>query len=290
MYTIENDLLKIKINPTGAELSSVFNKLNELEYLWSGDVNFWGKKSPVLFPVVGTLKNNRYYYNGKSYELTRHGFAREMIFVVAEQGPGSITFNIQSNERTLRDFPFYFSFSIKYVLVENSLSVSYSIVNKGSSEMYFSVGGHPAFKVPVKEELEYEDYYLLFDKVEDAGRWPISKEGLIEPQPVVSVLNNTDRVQLSKELFYGDALVFKQLQSQQVQLRSDKDTAGLIFDFQGFPFVGIWAAKDADFVCIEPWCGIADSVDSSQDIKEKEGIITLDAGSVFERTWMVTIF
>ena len=288
MYTIENDSLKVIINPAGAELSSIINKTNGLEYMWSGDAKFWAKRSPVLFPIVGTLRNNTYFYNENSYQLSRHGFARDMNFGVTSQDAASVTFTIENNEQTLTVFPFHFTFSIKYILQENRLHVTYAVINKGTDKMYFSVGGHPAFKVPIAEGLTYEDYYLLFNKMENAGRWPISKEGLIESQPI-PLLDNTDRLQLTKKLFYEDAVVFKALQSDEVQLRSDKNAAGLSFTFKDFPFLGIWAAKDAGFVCIEPWCGIADSVNTNQDIKQKEGIIALDAGNLFERTWTVAV-
>ena len=174
MHTIENDILKVEINATGAELSSLINKTNGLEYMWSGDAKFWGKKSPILFPIVGTLKGNAYFYNGQRYELSRHGFAREMDFAVKEETADSITFEIYNNEHTFELFPFHFSFSIKYLLRQDTLFVTYSVENTGSDRMYFSVGGHPAFKVPLNESLQYDDYYLLFNKAENAGRWPIS--------------------------------------------------------------------------------------------------------------------
>jgi galactose mutarotase-like enzyme len=155
--------------------------------------------------------------------------------------------------------------------------------------MYFSVGGHPAFRVPLHDGLNYSDYYLHFDKTESSPRWPISPEGLIETKPH-PFFQNTDRLPLTKELFYKDALVFKDLTSNAVSLRSDKSERGWTMDFQGFPYLGIWAAKNADFVCVEPWCGIADSTSSNQQLKEKEGIEELTAGDIFERSWTLTIF
>lgn len=155
--------------------------------------------------------------------------------------------------------------------------------------MYFSVGGHPAFKLPITDKLAYNDYYLLFNKTENAGRWPISKDGLIEMESS-PLLNNTNKLALTKELFYQDAIVFKNLKSDEVELRTDKDSAGFGFSFTGFPYLGIWAAKDAGFICIEPWCGIADSVNSNQDLRDKEGIIKLEPSGNFERTWTITVW
>ena len=287
MYTIENDSLKVTVNPLGAELSGLFNKSTNLEYLWSGDAGFWGKKSPVLFPIVGTLKDNRYTSDEKSDRLSRHGFAREKMFKVLKQTEHAIAFQLNSDEDTLKVFPFQFSFSILYTIKANMLSVTYHIKNPGTEMMYCSVGGHPAFRLPLVEELGYDDYYLSFNKTENTGRWPISPDGLIENSSV-ALPENTNRLDLNRSLFYKDAIVLKHLQSDVIELKSDRHPAGLSFVFEGFPYFGIWAAKDADFICLEPWCGIADNVTSSQVFSEKEGIIHLPASETFERTWHVT--
>ncbi|MEO5593282.1 MAG: aldose 1-epimerase family protein [Chitinophagaceae bacterium] len=289
MITIENTHLRVVISPKGAELQSIYNKVLQMEYMWSGDPNFWGKKSPVLFPIVGTLKDDTYYYNEKAYQLGRHGFAREMDFSVTAQTAGTITFTLESNEATLAKYPFAFRFDVEYELTENSVKTTYRISNAGKSAMYFSVGGHPAFKIPVAEGAVYNDYYLEFNNPEHAGRWPISKDGLIETMST-EVFNQSNKLPLSKELFQKDALVFKGLSSNSVVVKCDKNTHGLLFDFTGFPYLGIWAAKNADFVCIEPWCGIADSVNTDQQLINKEGIHVLQPAKNFERTWSVTVF
>jgi len=289
MTLIENDILKVSIKTKGAELDSIYNKETNLEYMWGGDPAFWGKKSPVLFPVVGTLKNDIYYYNHKEYSLSRHGFAREMDFMVTAQTSSSAQFTLQSNEITFSKYPFSFRFDVIYSLKADKLVVNYKITNTGNDSLYFSVGGHPAFKVPLINDTVYNDYYLEFNKPETTGRWPISKDGLIESSPA-PLLNNKNRLSLSKELFYNDALVFKNLVSDKISLRSEKITNGLEFDFAGFPYLGIWAAKNADFVCIEPWCGIADSVTSDQQIVDKEGINKLAVKEIFERSWSVRTF
>lgn len=289
MFKIENDYLAITINHTGAELSSIYDKQEQLEYMWKGDPDFWGKKSPVLFPIVGTLKDNTFIFKGNEYQMSRHGFARDKDFVVTEQTQSTIKFTLLSDAETLKVFPFEFDFSILYTLENKCLSVGYMVNNLGNEKMYFSVGGHPAFKLPISNKLRYEDYYLQFNKVENAGRWPISKDGLIETASE-PLLINTDKMYLKKELFYKDAIVLKNLSSDEVQLKSLKDSHGFNFKFPGFPFLGIWAAKDADFICIEPWSGIADSVNASQHIEKKEGIENLAPGQGFERTWSVSIF
>jgi galactose mutarotase-like enzyme len=287
MYTIENDDMKVLVNQQGAELSSIVNKVNGLEYLWNADPAYWAKKSPVLFPIVGTLKEDKYYFEDKSYSLGRHGFAREKLFLLKEQTNESISFELLNDGDTIHAFPFQFSFVITYTVDKSSLHVRYLVTNTGSGDMYFSVGGHPAFRLPLAAGLKYEDYFLLFNKTEEAGRWPIDAQGLIEGGPV-PLLSGTDRLQLSKSLFYQDAIVFKELRSDEVQLKSERHPAGFSFSFKGFPYLGIWAAKDADFLCIEPWCGVADSVTTNQHLPDKEGIVSLKEGGEFERTWTLS--
>jgi galactose mutarotase-like enzyme len=289
MFTIENDLLKVNINAKGAELQSIFHKTHRLEYMWSGDPAFWAKKSPILFPIVGTLKNDEYFYNDKSYKLGRHGFARDMEFEIENQSADSISFSLRSNETTWQHFPFQFELVIKYSIEKDKLTVRYIVKNISEGDMYFSIGGHPAFNVPLVEGTEYTDYYLEFNKDEILPRWPISSEGLIEkiPEPF---LQSGNILSLNKELFYKDALVFKNPASSMIFLLSNKTNHGLHFNFSGFPYLGIWAAKNADFVCIEPWCGIADSVHSDQQIINKEGINKLSAGEIFERKWIASFY
>jgi galactose mutarotase-like enzyme len=288
MTTIENELLKVTIDPKGAELTSLTNKSVGLDYMWSGDPAFWAKHSPILFPIVGTLKQNTYHYNGKLYKLPRHGFARDLQFAVDNQAADSVTFVLYDDEDTRKVFPFPFAFRICYTLYKNSLAVSYEVINTGKEELFFSLGAHPAFKLPLVKGTQYNDYYLEFDQPETAPRWPISPDGLIEKTPS-PLLQNSRRIPLTKDLFQRDALVLKNLRSTIVELKSDKTPHSLRMDFPGFPYMGIWAAKNADFICLEPWCGIADSVDADQQLEHKEGINRLVPEEKFTRMWTVTL-
>jgi galactose mutarotase-like enzyme len=288
MQTLKNQNLSIKVNPKGAELTSVFNNENQTEYLWNADPAFWGKSSPVLFPIVGSLKGNMYRFGGQEYHLPRHGFARDREFKLEKSKENSATFLLTHDENTLKIYPFKFELRMIYTLENNTLKVTYSVKNIGETQMYFSVGGHPAFAIPLSENTAYNDYYLEFNKTETFKRWRLTQDGLIETQPF-DFLIDTNRIGLTKELFYDDAIVFKNLESTSVILKSDKTNHQLKFDFEGFPYLGIWAAKDANFVCIEPWCGIADSANHHQELTEKEGILCLSLEETFERTWRVTI-
>ncbi|HEU4902566.1 MAG TPA: aldose 1-epimerase family protein [Flavisolibacter sp.] len=289
MFHLENDKLKVAIDSKGAELKSVVHKGHGLEYMWGADPAFWAKTSPVLFPIVGQLKDNTYRHNGNSYQLPRHGFARDKEFMVVKQDDHHILFSLQCNDETLPVYPFEFTFYVAYLLEGDELSVTYRVQNTGGTDMFFSVGGHPAFRVPLANGTAYADYRLRFNKTETAGRWPITAGGQIGAAPA-PFLRNTDVLPLAKSLFEKDAIVLKHLQSDEVRLESDKTPHGLRFSFTGFPYLGLWAAPGADFVCIEPWCGIADSTDADGELAHKEGINKLAPTETFSATWKVQFY
>jgi galactose mutarotase-like enzyme len=289
MHSISNNVISIRAVNKGAELQSIYHQQHKLEYLWSGDPSYWAKKSPVLFPIVGGLKGNTYHYKGNGYQLSRHGFARDNDFDLAEQTNTSLTFSLKSDDQTKQVYPFDFLFSVKYTIAEDKVLITFIVENTGDENLLFSVGAHPAFTVPLIEGTDYEDYYLEFNENEDAGRWPLSKDGLIENE-VIPFLIRQNKLQLKKELFYKDAIVFKNLKSNSISILSDVTPHGLKVEFTGFPYMGIWAAKDANFVCIEPWCGIADSVNASGNLEDKEGIQTLQPKQQFERTYSIEVF
>jgi galactose mutarotase-like enzyme len=286
---IENADLRVAIKPQGAELDSIVHKHHQLEYLWQGDAAFWGKKSPVLFPIVGTLKDNRFTHEGKTYHLSRHGFARDKTFTVEQQSADTATFLLVSDEESLKNYPFSFEFRLHYALKDNTLSVTYDVKNTGDGLMCFSVGGHPAFRVPLVAETDYTDYFIELNAPETRGRYPLSKNGLLELKPN-PFLENADKIPLHPSLFDEDAVVLKHLSATRIAILSEKTPHGLRMTFDGFPYFGIWAAKNAPFVCLEPWCGIADSVNTTQALTEKEGINHLASGAHFERTWAVEMF
>jgi galactose mutarotase-like enzyme len=272
---IENDHLIVQIKQKGAELFSIVNKENQLEYMWRGDPAFWGKTSPVLFPIVGTLKKDTFLYKEKKYTLTRHGFARDYSFAIIEQKKDRVTFSLK--------------LVIHYALQKNSLAVTYEVLNKGNEQMYFSLGAHPAFKIPLTENSTYNDYYLEFAIPEDVDYWSLSDEGLIETKSH-PLLVNSNKLKLSKDLFYQNALVLKNFNSKQISLKSNVHPYGLDFQFEGFPYFGIWAAKDADFICLEPWCGVSDSVNHDQHLETKEGIQMIIPNEGWTRTWSVQLY
>ena len=287
--TLENKDLVVKVHSKGAELYSVVNRNTGLEYMWSGDSAFWGKTSPVLFPIVGTLKDDKFILGGNSYTLSRHGFARDAIFEGRQLAGDKAQFKLKSDETSLKKYPFDFSLTITYSLQADFLHVKYTVENSSKGEMLFSLGAHPAFKVPLTKGTAYEDYFLEFNKSETAPRWPISAKGLIEEKPV-NFLNDSERIDLRKEMFYEDAIVLKHLKSDCISLKATTHSHGLDFYFDGFPYIGLWAARNADFVCIEPWCGIADSVSHDQEFAKKEGIEKIGPNTSWSRIWKVRFY
>jgi len=288
MITIGNEQLQISINKRGAELTRILQKQFKLDYLWSADPAYWGKHAPVLFPIVGTLKDDTYFFEGQPYHLSRHGFSRERDFTVLNQTADSATFELLYDEETLAHYPFLFSFRIHYRVSENKLTCIYNVCNQGSVDMYFSVGGHPAFNIPLENGLNYTDYYLEFSDMETTPRWPLS-DNLIGLKPK-SFLESERVIRLSHDLFAHDAVVLKHLRSGYITLKSDRSVHGLTMRIGEFPYLGVWAAPKAPFVCIEPWQGIADSVDHNQNLEEKEGIVRLNPAEQWQKSWDVTFF
>ena len=288
MVIIENEKLRAVISPAGAELQSLVCKETGLEYMWSGDAAFWSKHSPILFPIVGALKKDTYYYKNVPYQLPRHGFARERVFLQDQVSPGEAVFILTQDADTLAVYPFAFSLSLRYSLKDNRLSCTYQVNNTGYDELLFSIGGHPAFAVPLLPRTLYSDYYLQFNNTEQLYRWKL-QDGLIadhaEPLPT-----SNGRLTLQHQLFYEDAIVLKNMPANSITLGCTSHKHGIHFNFENFPYFGIWAAKDANFVCLEPWCGIADSINSNQQLADKEGVITLAANNHWQRTWNVECF
>jgi galactose mutarotase-like enzyme len=288
MITLENDKLTAVIVNKGAELQQITHKQTGINYMWKGDAAYWGKYSPVLFPIVGGLKNDTYYYNDKAYKLPRHGFARDKTFVAEKLSETEAVFTLTQDEQTLTVYPFAFVLILRYQLNNNSLSCTYEVYNPGNDDLLFSVGAHPAFAVPITSDTDYDNYYLQFNTTERLHRWKLQEGLLASSSQLLPTTNN--KLPLKAALFYEDAIVLKNLQSNCITLASNKHEHGFNFYFNGFDYFGIWAAKDAPFICLEPWCGIADSIKHNQQLTDKEGINELQPGESFVRTWSVECF
>lgn len=279
--TISNSNLTAKIKHAGAELFSLKNSANR-EFIWEGNPEFWGKHSPILFPIVGTLKNDSYFHNGNEFLLTRHGFAREQVFEVLENSDNSVTFSLNSSDKTLKIYPFEFELQIIYTLIENRLDVAYKVMNKGNSKLPFSIGAHPAFTL----NGDFENYSLEFEKNENLEYF-LLENNLISNKKQKLKLNNK-KIDLDYHFFANDALVFKSLESNSITI-AENSTPFLKVNFEDFPSLGIWTKNNAPFLCIEPWFGYSDTADNFGNLFEKEGIQVLGENEVFNSVFSIEI-
>jgi len=279
--TISNSTLKASIKHAGAELFSLKDNQNQ-EYIWEGNPAFWGKHSPVLFPIVGTLKNNAYTINEKEYQLPRHGFARDMEFQLIDKTENSAVFSLQSNSETLKKYPFDFELQLIYTLNETTLDIAYKVINKGETKIPFSIGAHPAIALPEN----FENYSFKFEKEEDL-KYSLLENDLISNK-TESLQTIENLVPLNYKLFENDALVFKTLESNSLTILENSKPY-IKVDFADFPSLGIWTKDQAPFVCIEPWFGYSDTAENSGDLFEKEGILILDAKQTFNSKFSIQI-
>lgn len=280
MIELENSEISIKVKHLGAELSSIQRKDTSLEYLWQADERIWGRHAPILFPIVGKLKDQKYISDNKEYTLPQHGFARDMKFELKEKDHSYALFELESNETSVKNYPFKFKLQVIYKLEGNSVIISNKVENLGQKIMPFSIGAHPGFNCPLLPNENYEDYYLEFEKPQKLVNHGI-KEGLVSGE-TEDLGNQVKKIQLTKHLFDNDALVFKNLSSTRLTLKSTKNPHSVEVDFPNFPYLGIWTKPGTySFICIEPWYGVADSIDADGNILKKEGIQLLEPGESF---------
>lgn len=289
IYTLENSNISIAASTYGGEIHSLKSKEDNTEYLWNGNPEYWKYHAPILFPIVGKVKNLKYRVDGKTYELPQHGLARISEFNLLTQNKESITFELVYSDDTLKVYPFKFSLQITYTLLDNGVKVTYTVNNLDDKNILFSIGSHPAFMCPIEEGLSLNDYYFKFNEKENAPIMLLNSHGLFTGE-TEDFLDNSNIIPLSKELFKNDALVFNNLKSNKISIESQKGTKSLTLDFTGFPDLGLWApATGAPFVCIEPWYGHADFADFEGEFKDKEGVISLEVNGKFECNFIVTI-
>lgn len=281
---MENNFLTVTVSPKGAELTSIRDKQTGFEYIWQADPAVWARHAPVLFPIVGKVKNNLLIVNDKTYPMGQHGFARDQVFTVLSETATSIWYRLVSNSETLNTFPFPFELQLGYELNQNMLHCHYKIINTGNNILYFSIGAHPGFNLPVADLSQYE---IRFEQAETAERQLLS-DGLFNGTSK-PVLSSPTHIQLSKKLFEEDAIVLNHLNSTSYSLKHQHSNFTIGLKYEGFPYMGIWTQKNCErYICLEPWCGHADSTAGHDDISAKAGINSLEPGAVFERTYALT--
>ncbi|WP_276346866.1 aldose 1-epimerase family protein [Daejeonella sp. JGW-45] len=288
MVTLQNEFLRVEISPLGAQLTSIFNKLNKVEHLWQADPAVWGYHAPNLFPVVGGCFNDVIQVDGRTYPMERHGFARTSEFIIQDCSDAHAKFSLSHSATTHQVYPFKFTFQVLYDLFDSELRVSYKVINEDENAIYFSVGAHPAFNIPFFKGEKYDDYYIEFEVEEQLIKHLFSDEGYFNGERE-NLSQNGNKIDLNKDLFSAGALVFKSLASREVLIKNHKTPNFISVSFPHFESLGIWAPPGADFVCIEPWLGYGDSVGGPGDFRNKEGLRKLEHGHVFEVDYTIGI-
>lgn len=288
-HTISNDFLSISVLQKGAEICSIKSKYSGLEYMWGADSAIWGSHAPVLFPAIGAIKNKEAMINGKVYNVPRHGFIRHNESLhLKNSSPNELLFQLDYSEETLSVYPYKFSFQIGFRLENHTLTVSHKVINLDDQDIFFCLGGHPAFNCPMHKHEQYEDYFLEFEEAEHASTTKLSVDGLITNR-TEPIIQNSKVLNLKTDLFDQDALIFKDLKSSKISLKSTKSDQSLTLDYRDFAYLGIWAKPDAPFVCIEPWNGMADHENTDGDFTQKEGIVSVGAHENFRAAYSITI-
>lgn len=281
LITLKNDNLTVVVSTVGAELQSVMR--GETEYLWDGDPDVWSGRAPLLFPICGGLKDDKYTFEGNEYTLNKHGYARFCEFEVESASVDSAVFLLKSDVKSKKSFPFDYELRVTYILDGTAVKVDYSVLNCSDTDMYFSIGGHEGYMCPEG----IEEYYLEFEKNERLTTNILN--GNLLSEEYVLLGEDVKTLDLKYDYFSIDALTFLNLKSRAITLCRKNGGAKLRVDYDGFGYVFVWTKPGAKYICIEPWCGIPDFEGTGYDITQKRGINKIAPGAVFKRTHTITL-
>ena len=278
---IKNEYLTVTLKSKGAEIKSVKNA-DGVEFMWEANPEIWGFSAPILFPICGGLREDKFYYEGKEYSLAKHGYAKLCEFELESENGTEAVYLLRSNEETKKCYPFDYEFRAKFSLDKNKLAVTYSVKNLTDGKMYTDFGGHEAYACPGG----VGGYRVIFDEKENLDAACL--EGNHFNYETRSVGKNTDTLELNDEFFKTDALAFLNLKSRGVVLEAKDGSRKIRVDYPEHPYVLLWTTYKAPYLCIEPWIGMPDRVDANQQITDKEGIVEIEKGGSFERTHTIT--
>lgn len=289
MNILQNEKLIIESNNSGAELTKIFSKRYNKAILWNGNKKYWGRQSPILFPIVGKLVDNETIIEENLYSMTQHGFARDMEFEIIDKGDTFISYKLTDNESTLEKYPYSFELIINYTLKDNSINIEWIVKNTDSKDIFFSIGGHPAFNLPLFEQNDFSKYHLEFKKRSDVEKINLNTSFIDD----ITFIGDLKNLQLSPELFKNDALIYTNI--DEVSICNNDGGKYITLSMQDFPLVGIWTPyysetnSTAPFLCIEPWYGLADSIHSNKIYKDKKFINKLGKGKIFTASYSINI-
>lgn len=278
VHSIKNNKLEVTVKEFGAELCSIKDAQSGFEYLWQGNPSVWSGQSPILFPIIGRLIDDKYTLNGAEYEMQKHGFARKMKWDFVSANSVSVTFKLSETSDTLKSYPYHFDLFAEFSLDRNRLTVKHTVVNNSNRIMYFSLGAHPAFNCEIGD-------ILRFDKKETLATEKIDLVKSLRQPVKFPVLNDETDIVITKDIFAEDALILSEIKSNCVTLLSEKHSRKVRFNLGNAPYLGIWAKPGAPYVCIEPWYGVNDSTEKKADFSLKDGINSIEPSGKFEFTW-----
>ena len=281
MVTLKSSSTKVQISELGAELKSMVS--GDTEYIWQANPEVWGSSAPLMFPICGGLKEDKYTFNNREYTLPKHGYGRSVTFVVEYSDSQKAVFLQKSNAETKKCYPFDYELRVIYTLEGSSLTVSYRVDNLSDGSMYFSIGSHEGYYTPEG----IEDYDIVFPEKETLNAYVLY--GNLLSNQLLPIIKESNTLPLYEKYFTIDALVFKDLKSRSAILRNRKTGKSVKIDFDFAPYFLLWHKPNAPYICVEPWAGIQDIVGSSYDITKKEGIITLDSGQTYNAAHTITI-
>ena len=285
-FYLENMNIRVTINQKGAEVSRVLSKEKGTEYMWNADSTYWNRTAPVLFPIVGSLKDKKFTAEGKEYSMSQHSFARDMDFKFVKQNNKSITFRLDSSKFTKELYPYDFSLEVSYKLEGYKLTCIWKVINTGDKEMHFQIGAHPAFMCPVDKKSKQSEYFIAFD-TDKPLKYSLLKDGLVSTDGG-ELVTEDGVVAIDEHMFDNDALIFEGQGVKRVELCKPNKMVYVSVTFDA-PLFGIWspAGKNAPFVCIEPWYGRADKTDFSGTIADRDYDNALPAGESFEAEYTI---
>ena len=290
VYTIQNDFLSVSVSSLGAELMSI-KGIDNHEYLWQGDAKYWSGRAPIMFPICGRLFNGEYTYLDKTYTMPNHGFARKSEFSLKSASKDFVTLELVPNDEIKAQYPFSFVFDVTFALKNNCLDVKYEIKNtEEEKDLIFSVGGHPAFNVPLDKGVDFDDCYVEFNKKCEAVRVDFSATCFLTHNDKPYEAGGTKRIDLKHDLFDDDAIFLYNV-AKEIKLASDKTSRSVTMKFDGMKYIGLWHAPktDAPYVCIEPWTSIPATDGIVDNLLTKEEMIHLPKGYTYKSGYSVTI-
>lgn len=289
LYTIKNESLSVTIDTLGAQMQTI-TSADGVEYLWYGDPKYWGSRATNLFPYVGRMTNGTYIYRGKTYQMGPHGFARNMEFTAQQESNACVTFTLTDDETTRACYPFQFAFSVIYELSGPQVKITYRVENKGTDVMYFGLGGHPGFRLPLEEGKCFEDYSITFAQPCHPSRALLAPSYMMSGVETLFPLENDTTLPLRHDLFDDDAIILRHF-DKTMTLSAGEGSRGVKVHIPQMPCVGLWHAvkTDAPFVCIEPWVSLPSRDGVVEDISQQSDLVALAAGKTYENEWSITL-